>query len=107
MSNEIDIEEDELKHGVLGLVIALTEVIKDALELQAVRRMESGRLTEEEMERLGGALEDLDQAIEDIKEEQGVEESVNSVREGLDDTVDDVLDTMVNPERWEEESQIT
>lgn len=98
----VNIDEKNLKHGVLGLVIALTEVIRDALRLQAFRRMESGSLTEEEIERLGLALEELDQAIEEIKEEQGVTESVKAVRDGLDDVVDDLLDKMINPERWKE-----
>ncbi len=103
----IDIDEDNLKHGVLGLVLALAEVIKDALKLQAVKRMESGKLTQEEIERLGRALEDLDRAIEEIKEEQGITESVQSVREGLDDVVNDMLDKIVNPERWKEENERT
>jgi hypothetical protein len=101
----LDIDEDNLKHGVLGLVIALVEVIRDALKLQAMRRMESGRLSEEEMERLGEALMDLDIAIEEIKEEQGITESVKAVRDGLDEIVDDVIDRMVNPERWREEAE--
>jgi len=101
----VDIDEDNLKHGVLGLVLALVEVIRDALKLQAFKRMESGNLTEEEVERLGEALMDLDVAIEQIKEEQGVTESVKAVRDGLDDIVDDVLDKMINPERWEEEAK--
>jgi len=99
----LDIDEKSLKHGVLGLVIALVEVIRDALKLQAMKRMEGGSLTEEEMERLGEALMDLDIAIEEIKEEQGIAESVKSVRDGLDEIVDDVLDRMINPERWKEE----
>jgi len=99
----LDIDEKSLKHGVLGLVIALVEVIRDALKLQAMKRMEDGSLTEEEMERLGEALMDLDIAIEEIKEEQGIAESVKSVRDGLDEIVDDVLDRMINPERWKEE----
>jgi len=101
----IDIDEDNLKHGLLGLVIALVEIIKDALNLQAMKRMEGGTLSEEEMERLGEALQDLDIAIEDIKKEQGVSESVRSVRDGLDSIVDDVLDKMVNPERWRKEAE--
>ena len=99
----VDIDEKSLKHGVLGLVIALVELIRDALNLQAIKRMEGRSLTEEEMERLGQALMDLDTAIEEIKEEQGIIESVKSVREGLDEIVDDVLDRMVIPERWREE----
>jgi len=101
----IDIDEDNLKHGVLGLVLALVEVIRDALRLQAFKRMESGVLTDEECERLGEALLDLDIALEEIKEEQGITESVQAVRDGLDEIVDDVIDRMVNPERWREEAE--
>ena len=98
----IDIDTDNLKHGILGLVIALVEIIKDALNLQAVKRMGGGTLSEEEVERLGVALQDLDLAIEEIKKEQGVTESVKSVRDGLDSIVDELLDKMINPERWKE-----
>jgi hypothetical protein len=101
----IDIDTDNLKHGVLGLVIALVEIIKDVLNLQAIKRMEGGTLSEEEVERLGEALMDLDLAIEEIKKEQGVTESVKSVRDGLDSIVDEVLDKMINPERWRKESE--
>jgi hypothetical protein len=99
----VDIDEKSLKYGVLGLVIALVEIIKDALKLQAIKRMEGGSLTEEEMERLGQALMELDIAIEEIKQEQGIVESVKSVRDGLDEIVDDVLDKMINPEKWRPE----
>ena len=98
----VDIDEKSLKHGVLGLVIALVEIIRDALKLQAMRRMEGGSLTEEETERLGQALMDLDIAIEEIKQEQALIETVKSVRDGLDGIVDDVLDRMLNPQRWGE-----
>ena len=101
----VDIDEKNLKHGVLGLVIALVEIIRDALKLQAMRRMEGGSLTDEEMERLGQALMDLDGAIEEIKQEQGIVESVKSVRDGLDEVVDDVLDRMINPEKWRQEAE--
>jgi hypothetical protein len=89
----------------LGLVIALVEIIKDALNLQAIKRMEGGTLSEVEVERLGEALMDLDVAIEEIKKEQGVTESVKSVRDGLDSIVDEVLDKMINPERWNKETE--
>lgn len=103
MSMPLDIHEDNLKQGVLGLVLALVEIIRDALRLQAFKRMEGGSLTEEEIERLGEALMDLDVAIEEIKKEQGITESVKSVRDGLDSIVDDVIDKMLNPERWSKE----
>lgn len=101
----LKIDEKNLKHGILGLVIALVEIIRDALKLQAFQRMENGNLTEDEIERLGRALADLDMAIEEIKQEQGISESVQAIRDGLDDIVDDVLDRFLNPERWVNENQ--
>lgn len=98
----IEIDEDNLKRGLLGLVITLVEIIKEALERQVMRRMESGRLTDEEVERLGNALIELDEALRHIKRENGIEETVRDVRDELDRITDDVVDEMVNPERWAE-----
>ncbi|MDO8442986.1 MAG: gas vesicle protein GvpK [bacterium] len=100
----IKIDENNLKQGVLGLVLALVEVIRDALMIQAIKRMESGILTDEECERLGKALMDLDVALEEIIREQGLADSVQSVRDELDKLIDDVVDRMINPGRWEEET---
>ena len=44
--------------------------VGDALKIQALKRMESGILSDEECERLGAALMNLDMALEQIKEEQ-------------------------------------
>lgn len=97
---ELDINEDNLKHGLLGLIMALVEIIRDALQHQALQRIESGVLTDEEIENLGQALMELDVAIEEIKAEQGITESVQGIRDGLDEVVDDVVDRLINPERW-------
>ena len=101
----IHIDEDNLKSGVHGLVLALVEVIRDALKIQALKRMEGGSLSDEECERLGKALMELDIALEEIKEGQGVSESVRAVRDGLDEIVDDVIDKLINPERWQDETE--
>jgi len=93
----IKIDEGKLKEGVLGLVMAVVEIIRDALQSQATRRMESGKLAEEEIERLGRALADLDVAIEDIKHQQGLEQAVQSVRDGLDDMVNLVVQQAARP----------
>lgn len=92
----INIDEDNLKKGLLGLVIALVEIIRDALKHQAIRRMEGGSLTNEEIEGLGRALEEIDIAINRMKKEQGVTEAVQSVREGLDNIVGGTLDQIIN-----------
>ena len=103
MGGIIDLDEGNFKHGILGLVIALVEIIRDALRLQAFRRMEGGSLAEDEIDRLGEALMDLDIALDQIKQEQGISDTVQQVRDGLDDIVDEILDKMLNPDRWAEE----
>lgn len=92
----VNIDEDNLKQGLLGLVVALVEIIQEVLERQAIRRIEGGRLSDQEIERLGMALSDLKEALENIKKDNGLEEAVSSVRDGLDQVADKVL----NPERW-------
>jgi len=103
MGGIIDLDEGNFKHGILGLVIALVEIIRDALRLQAFRRMEGGSLAEDEIDRLGEALMDLDIALDQIKQEQGISDTVQQVRDGLDDIVDEILDKMLNPDQWAEE----
>ncbi len=96
----LHIDEDNLKHGLLGLVVALIEIIRDALRLEAMRRIEEGSLTEDEVNRLGHAFMELDRAVEGMKEDQGIVEAVRSVRDGLDRLVDEVAGRMLDPRRW-------
>ena len=92
------VNEDDLTQGLLTLVVTLVEVIQDALETQAVRRIEGGSLTEEEQERLGAALLDLDEAMRRIKQEHGIDRSVADLRRGLDEVVEDLLDGFLTAE---------
>ncbi|MGD0952465.1 MAG: gas vesicle protein K [Methanotrichaceae archaeon] len=98
----INIDEENLKEGLLGLVVALVEIIEEVLERQAIRRMEGGRLSDEEMERLGDALAELDEALEKIKVDNGIEDAVKSVRDGLDNVAENIVDQFIDPERWTE-----
>ena len=101
----IHIDEENLKEGLLGLVVALVEIIEEVLERQAIRRMEGGRLSDEEMERLGDALSELDEALEKIKIDNGIENAVKSVRDGLDNVAENIIDQFIDPERWTEKKQ--
>ena len=94
----LEVDEQGLKQGVLTLVVALVEVIQDALETQALRRIEGGSLTAEEQERLGNALLELDEAMAQLKRDHGLEQAVADLHRGLDDVVDDLLDTFLRPD---------
>lgn len=101
----LQVDEESLKHGVLTLVVTLVEVIQEALETQAVRRMEGGDLTEDEQNRLGEALLELDEAMDQIKADHGITASVTDLHRGLDEVVDEVVDKLINPQRWAEEAK--
>ncbi|MBU4075486.1 MAG: gas vesicle protein K [Euryarchaeota archaeon] len=102
----VKIDEDNLKQGLLGLVVALVEIIQEVLERQALRRIEGGRLNDVEIERLGMALSDLNEALDSIKKDNDLEDAVKSVRDGLDQVADEVIDKFLNPRRWEEAEKV-
>lgn len=60
--------------GLARLVLTLIEVLRKVLEHQAVRRMEGGRLTDEEVERLGLALAKLNDRMDELKRVFGLSE---------------------------------
>ena len=104
MVTKIDLKGDDreaLKNGVMGLVLAIVEVIRDALRLQAMRRIEGNSLTEEEVERLGIALEEFDDAIEKMKQEHGLNKAVQNVKDDLDEMVNDLVNKVISKEQIE------
>ncbi len=100
----IHLDEENLKDGLLGLVVALVEIIQELLERQALKRIEGGSLSDAEIERLGESLCDLSAALQRIKADNGIEDSVRSVRDGLDQVADELFDKFLNPESWAEEA---
>jgi hypothetical protein len=56
------------------LVLTLVEVVRKVLEHQAVRRMDSGTLTPDEVERLGLALMRLSEKMSELKAAFGLKD---------------------------------
>jgi hypothetical protein len=54
--------------GLGQLVIAVLEIVRDLLERQALRRMDHGLLTPDQIERLGQALIALDRQFTELRE---------------------------------------
>ena len=64
----IALNPDDVKNGLGKLVLTLVELLRELLERQAIRRMESGSLTEEEVERLGMTFMQLSEQVEVLKQ---------------------------------------
>lgn len=65
-------EGEHLVHGVTQLVLTVVELIRDLVERQAIRRVEAGSLTTDQVERLGVALQALEERMEDVKDAFGL-----------------------------------
>jgi hypothetical protein len=63
----IDAGPDDIEAGLAKLVLTLLEFLRQVLEHQAVRRMEGGGLSDEEIEGLGLALMRLQERLGEIK----------------------------------------
>ncbi|MBY0577696.1 MAG: gas vesicle protein K [Burkholderiales bacterium] len=73
-SPQIRLDPENIQKGLGQLVLAIIELIRQLLERQAVRRMEGGSLTEEEIERLGLTLLRLDEQMVWLKKEFGLKD---------------------------------
>lgn len=94
----IKVDSDNLKEGLLGLVMAIVEILKETLQRQALYRLEGGSLREEEAEKLGMAFQKLDDTIKKIKQEHNLEKASNQIIGQLDNLIDDTITKLITPE---------
>ncbi|MFZ0051175.1 MAG: gas vesicle protein K [Desulfobaccales bacterium] len=73
--SRLNLDKDQVKHGLGRLVLALVKLLHELLERQAIRRMEANLLSPEEIERLGGTLMRQAQEINRLRQEFGLEEA--------------------------------
>ena len=66
-------EPEDVRRSVMQLVLTLVELIRQLMERQALRRMEEGTLTPEEIERVGQALMQLEATVKELAEQNGLD----------------------------------
>ena len=70
----LDLDPERLKNGLGQLVLTLIKLLHEVLERQALRRIEAGSLTEEQIERLGLTLMGQAEEIERLRKEFNLED---------------------------------
>ncbi len=70
--HRLDLDSNAVQHDLARLVLSLVEAIRQLIERQALRRVEGGHLTAEQIERLGLTLMRLEERMEELKEHFGV-----------------------------------
>ena len=67
LPDRINADPERVEQGLARLVLTVIEVVRKVLEHQAVRRMDGGGLSAEEVERLGLTLLKLDERMQQLK----------------------------------------
>ena len=73
LPRRINADPEGVEKGLAQLVLTLIELLRQLMERQAVRRMESGTLSDEEIERLGVTFMKLEARMEELTEAFGLE----------------------------------
>lgn len=73
-AGRLDLDQQNVRNGLGRLVLTLIKLLHELLEKQALRRVESGTLTENQIERLGITLMRQSQEIDRLREEFGLRE---------------------------------
>jgi len=74
----IDANPENVEKGLAKLVLTLLELIRQLMEKQGMRRMESGSLSEAEIEKLGETFMKLENKMKELQDQFGLkDESLN------------------------------
>jgi len=70
--SRIDLEPDTVERDLIKLVLTVVELLRQLMERQAVRRFDTGDLTEDQEERIGLTLMLLDDRMAELRDRYGL-----------------------------------
>lgn len=74
MPRRVNADPEGAARDLARLVLTLIELLRQLMERQALRRVEAGSLSDEEIERLGRTFMKLEERMEGLKEIFGLED---------------------------------
>ncbi|WP_262702873.1 MULTISPECIES: gas vesicle protein K [Streptomyces] len=70
--SRVDIDRDSVGRDLVALVLTVVELLRQLMERQAIRRIDAGGLTEDQIERIGTTLMLLDQRMTELCDQHGL-----------------------------------
>jgi Gas vesicle protein K len=74
LSRRINADPESVERGLVQLVLTIVELLRQLMERQALRRIDIGSLSEEQVERLGKTFMELDRRMQELRDEFGLDE---------------------------------
>ncbi|MFF0228893.1 gas vesicle protein K [Micromonospora sp. NPDC005252] len=72
LDRRIAVDRDSVERGLASLVLTVVELLRQLMERQALRRVDLGDLTEEQVERIGVTLMALEEQMVGLREHFGL-----------------------------------
>jgi hypothetical protein len=73
LTRRVNADPESVERGLAQLVLTIVELLRQLMERQALRRVDGGSLSEEQVERLGRTFMELDRRMEELREEFGLD----------------------------------
>jgi hypothetical protein len=70
----IELEPGKIEQGMLKLVLAVVELLRQVMEKQAMRRIDAGGLAEEDIDRLGTSFMQMESTIKALQSRFGIDD---------------------------------
>ena len=70
----IEFEPGKIEQGMFRLVLAVIELLRQVMEKQAMRRVESGELPDADVDRLGVSLMEMETTIRTLQARFGIDD---------------------------------
>jgi hypothetical protein len=74
LPRRLNADPESLEKGLAQLVLTIVELLRQLMERQAVRRMDDGSLSDDQVERLGQTFMALSERMAELREEFGLDE---------------------------------
>lgn len=68
LSDRIDTDPESVERGLVSLVLTIVELLRQLMERQALRRVDEGHLSEQQVERIGLTLMALEDRMTELRE---------------------------------------
>jgi Gas vesicle protein K len=68
LDRRLEVESESVERGLAALVLTIIELIRQLMERQALRRVDVGDLTDDQVERIGRTLMALDEHMVMLRE---------------------------------------
>jgi hypothetical protein len=72
LTRRINADPESVERGLAQLVLTIIELLRQLMERQALRRIDGGTLTDEQIERLGQTFMELDRRMDELTEQFGL-----------------------------------